>query len=1234
MLLKSEEFELVKQSLPDAFLDVCKNEQESIIRVYPLLSLICKDQMLIAYLHEALKLPSFLLPKNQPSLTQDQLRSLCQSFSDTFTTEAVFKHSLPLILGDFPIHTRPINKAIEVFNQLIEHYHQNYDLDQAGLKGAYHGILEALNQHGSFCYSHYIWQLILLLNGWSKEHLERFFKKHEAILANNCDSKDEQTIPTQEHKALSNLPDTPIKFEELSQNTQPHHNPFVPNYNHNINRAGRLATETYFLLLNAFGMKVGGHFDAQVHYAPRLIPLNQLHSAIARQLSHRLEVPQTINFEMWLELTINELGIRYVQTANSELYVTPFLTQPLSSLTPEKIRGALEKGLLELENEPLHPDPSDLKIIADYLFELLQGFQIQPGQALGIGANWDGTVNLSNEAGAYPFKFIEGETNWGERFKQISLLRAGSAEIYMNAAKGVKYEFQALVKGFQLASQLKPSEHKETIYKALVDNLMTDLLPEPAYFENSEYPKHRKQHLVKLDKSGQQIIESFYIPCNNGTYFKDREGKFKQTPMYRRAGTLDVQVFPKNIVCSAESGASYAENLLAPHRLQYLQSLHASTRGHMAYNPLGRHSFLPDVFYGEVLRNDNGDLIPFAGVVPKNLDKHLKLPKELCASFVFRMLHSSRLMVGCPTFHEACNRIKSRFLPREKPLPGLPNLAFGIHISQLHQTLQSFLEHREPNFSQCEKAFFSLFKNIVYHLYGYGKEDKHFRSNYTVLINDPHSFHPANRATCEKIIRYLSVNNPVFLSPTAKKSFDECLNYLRVIVQYFFPTPTDQLAKEIAKQAKIHTKNLVNSTAIKTYFSGLKASANLSPRQTPGMAYAALKYGSASKAIINDYGRMHSEGFLSYYRDPEGTPYGEPQTYETELDLAAKLLGASLQLAHRYNLFSLIREPLVQPYLQAKEMAALHRNQKLKPLWITLGAMKGFFWNGVCQGTWKTLKTPIAMIADFLSLLDNDEINKEKNYALAISAAPLNEPNNKVKLIAKIRDFILQMLIANTSNAQAKKSELINYSAIIISELHSLPEEELELWRQHLKDTFPLNQSHLSRLSNPFSRDLDGNNFVEKQVLIYLQNHTQRVTKDLIYAVFKCIVDPTFSIQPKKSLAEARSFWKLNKEQKKALKDFIALYNELPADQRHKFTQLFQFDGKIHQALIKKDKLIHLLQHWLSSIFNGERVIQTPLAQQAVPINEQAEIGNGLNHSILGRAPRNDLSPKDHAHNK
>jgi len=825
-MLDEKQVEKIKQYLPLYFRQYVKNDDDSMARVYPLLSLLCKDAVLLDKVRDSF---NFTVPVQ---LSESESLAKAAELTDKWLESKVctdpttfFIYRLPVVLGEFPIHTRAINQAIRKFNSYVEKYHKDPeekkpDLDPAEIDKAFREILIAIKEHGQTCDSASLWQLLNLMSGWlpsSKEYVMEF--PYLFYPTYKCAKPVAEVKEVKEVKA-SKLPERvkPTVIESKEPAPTVSAKTFERNSNYNFTRAGRLAPETYTLLLNAFGMKIGGHFDGLAKQPPQFIPIEILHEIIHRQLSHQMMIPQSVFFDIWIEDTLIALGLQM-----SDGLVNPFLSDPISFLNPNKIKEMLEKTYPDTEEFTVSDE--DKNRISEYLSGLLLSFQFNPGQALGIGANHDGTVNLSNDSGSYPFKMSESETHWGERFKQISLHRQGPSEALMDVMwNGLKFELGTIFSHPEYMRTLKPSEYPTVLRNAIIDNLVAELFPLPAYHDNVKYEKFQKQHVVRQNENGDTVIDSFYVPNAKGIFF-DKDGEKKQTPMHRRAGTLDVQPFPRKTASCDDVRNSSGNNPHVPLEIQYAQSMYKTVRGHIVYDPIHPDQFLPDAFYGQVFLSENGDYGIYIGVMPKHYDRIFKQDSELCASFVIRMLQSSRIMEYCPTFRENYEQIKTLFLPDSKNTPPeLPPIKVSRHIKDLHAKFVEALADPARKYNQCQQVFYSLFRNCIYNLYEVfsTSTDEHYKTQFIQLMTSHDSFYPMTRANADRLIRELTVNRPVSDSATALQHYDATIEYLRKLIIYFYPTPSNEVAEKIKAEADAYIKPLLKSPGIRQYFADQK----------------------------------------------------------------------------------------------------------------------------------------------------------------------------------------------------------------------------------------------------------------------------------------------------------------------------------------------------------------------------------------------------------------------------
>jgi hypothetical protein len=1118
------------------------------------------------------------IPSSKTSLEQG-LALITQLRNTSCSHNAPFKYRLPSFLGEYPIHSRNINSKINQFNQLIEQYYADpvfaKPLNDVALNEAYQALLLAIEKHHIGCTLNSLWHLLKALSAWSAEPIENLLRVHPGLLSPSINATE--TVQPQPDPLLSTQPVNRIT-QPISASKQANPQPFTANFNYTINEAGRLEQSNY-LLLNGFALKPGGHTDALTKKVPDFLPWAQWQCIIRRQLSQLIELPADDEFFDWLQTVLQRLGIEFItlQSSSYKCYISPFLNHKttLAAMNEEMVLCILQE---QCEQTEVAIEATHLPIISRYLIRFLHQFQFNRGLALGIGANWGGVVSDSNEAGADAFRFNDSE--WASHFKNLSIHRQGPAEAYMNAAIGVKYELGALLSNFEYMTQLQPSEHTNTLYNALVDNLVTELFPEPPYFENAAYTKYRRHYAVAQTDHGMQQITFFYQPDPQGTYFKDKKGEYKQTPMFRQAGSLVVEPFPRDTASSGDCFQSLSvANPLWPLQLQYAQSSSNSMRGHIVYNPIGPDEFIPDTFYGQIIRESDEVFVPFIGVIPKNFDKNFK-QIELCASFVIRMLQSSRLMTYCPAFNAYYCAILTRFLPLAEanipPLPGQVNVA----IKRKWQALEHALHDPERTATACHKALFALFKELIYSLYSVTKEDVDLHYYFVELTTSPDALQPQNRATCERLIRELTTLKPLLTPSNAnsRQYYDAILHYLSELTGFFYPNPSDETAKSVAQQARLHAQSLLTLPEIKAYFSDLSKQhqANISPRVSPGLMHDAIKYQRPSPEIRRDlYRRRHETNFHSGFRDVDGNQIVRPSSREKLLDKTIKTIGALLPLIYRdKSIFSLITQPFSQAFIMGRR--TYYTQERYKTLLTILSGVGGFIY-GTALGTSYALKTlPIAIYDGWFA----PTVQQQKaNHILAISAAPGNEAGLHVKAVMAIRDHLLQ-LIATANTHETSIEQLISLLVTHVKQIHpSLLSGKMttqERYQQILLETFPLSAAEWQHLFEPVISV--GSNKALQQII---NQYALQIDCALVYALYECLTAPNCEQDTKKVIKDVTDKHKLSDLQDKALAALVNYYASNPAAKRKDMAQ-YNFHGPTIKKLKQKEQSLRKIQTWMN----------------------------------------------------
>lgn len=1152
-------------------------------RAYFLLAMLSDDDCvhrLCEQLQEQYKVqPSSKTPLEQAlSLITQLQESPCNHL-------APFKYRLPNFLGEYPIHSREINSKIKQFNQLIEAYHADdhaKELDASALDKAYQDVLFALKDHYMGCNINSLWQLLKAMSAWSTAPIEMFLPNYPYLLSPVAHTDNPAQV---ESISLSKKLVDPIA-QPLSTNKNVETQPFTSTFDYQINEAGRIADKSVYLSLHGFALKPGGHADALAKKIPDFLPWVQWQSNIRRQLSQLINLSLNDEFFDWLQTVLQRLGVEFITLKSSsyECYVSPFLNHKtiLNSLNEEMVLRILQE---QCEQADITIGAENLPIIGRYLMRFLQRFQFNRGEALGIGANWGGVVSDSNEAGVDAFRFNDPE--WALHFRNLSLHRQGPSEARMNAAIGIKYELQALLSSFEYMTQLQPSEHANTLYNALVDNLVTSLFPEPPYFENPAYAKYRRHYVVNDTDEGMQQIDFFYQPDPQGTYFKTNKGDYKQTPMFRQAGSLVVEAFPRDTGSGDCAQSLSVANPLWPLQLQYAQSSSTGMRGHLVYNPIGPDEFIPDAFYGQVIREAEDFFVPFIGVIPKNFDKHFK-QVELCASFVIRMLQSSRLMAYCPTFSAYYFAIAARFLPPiDGATPLLPSHT-NIEINRKWKMLDKILHDPQRTAEVCHKAFFSLFKELIYSLYPLTQEDADLHYYFVELTSSPDAFAPQNRATCDRLIRELTTLKPL-QNIMELQHYENTLSYLRQLTDFFYPSPSDETAQAIAQQARLHAKPLLVLQEIKEYFADLSKNpaANISPKVSPGLMYDALKYQAPSPAISQDfYSRRHTMNFHSGYRDLDGNQIVRPSTREAWLDIMVKTGGALLPLIRRdKTFFSLLTQPFAQAYIAGYQKYSTQERYKLLK---AIGSGIGGFVYGTGLGASHALSSIPRTL--YNSLFTSAIQQQKADHSLAISSAPSNEPGARVQAIMDIRDHLLQ-LMATVNGHSPSKEELINRLLTHVKKIHpSLFSGRITKeirYKQILLNAFPLEASEWQQLFVPVI-DTGSNKVLER----IINKHVLQIDNVLIYALYECLTMPNFEQETREKIKIIIDKHKLKNPQDKALTALAVYYANNPDAKRKDIAQ-FRFNGPALTKLKEKEQGLHKIQTWINNALDIQWGLET-----------------------------------------
>lgn len=1181
-------------------------------------------------------------------------------------------YRLPIIIGEYPRHTKVINKAIKKFNQLIENYHQeskaehSAELDGEKLNQYFFDIIDAIATHGRYCFADSLTDLINMLHGYSCIDLTLEKEQKKISLE---EKKEGELIEPAKPKQSKNEDHSLVKIITAKEKNNPgSKNPFIEQCTYAINRAGRLESENSKLVVNGFGLKFGGHFDGLLTHTPNLLQVGDFYSIAWRQLSQRMGIPldksdDALKLKLVLLGTLKSLGMVVESTSElsdpSDYYISPFSTQPQAMMTPSSIKKILIEAI---DIHKLALSDEDLLTVSEYLSQVLFRMQFNVSQALGIGADGDGAVSFSNTGRDHTFEFDRNETEWGSRFANISLHRQGPSQAYMDASKGVRHELAAaFLTETERMSQLQRSEYEETIYNALIDNLVTDLFPDPNHFENTKYKKFRTQHILTRDDSGHTALSSYQEESPTGIFKENGQ----TTPCHRRAGTIDVQQLPKDIGGVSERLKSFnSGNPLAARQFQYAQAMHGGVRGHFVYNPLGPDSFIADMYNGQLIKNSDGSFLPFIGVIPKNFDKEFKQSNELCASFVVRMLHSSRLMTHCPTFSLNYHRIKTSFLPKIEMIPDLPDvLSDSSFMQNKIKKLKASLEKKpdELSFSESEKLFASLFKNIVYQLRTPGMKDENFINFHFQLIKDEKFLTVLNRETFEKTIRILEINAPQNNDIDTKKYLAK-VAYLKKLTKAYYPEVSTETAQKIAKLAKVYSKPLTRHAAVQDYFKLLKKNpqANLSRKQSPAMALMSLKRNQtlAQKRAVFD--EMHTKNFMAGYRDPDGSMAIKPTTVDQYLDFAAKGVEKfSVGVQNDSNpLGQIITAPLTAAYYGAKRSYNSTDSVLASVCTVPLGFTTGLV-SGSNESAFKMLsygmrfatrpgirakdavlyctskidtstskgKAALAVlfipalvgvvvgtVESILKLLYDctlhpvDDIAKfcmnqiyKENSCTPIIDSPLNIPalpDNEPGFKIKMSD-----LTRDTILEPITRSMLIKKLRLIVEEIIKVAHPDVTTEKRQYIAGQLISESILS--------DKEWENFYEYFKSLgdlgkILDHSKDKINSQLISAVFRCFLVRTSHNDRLKMAAQMSATYKLLPEQKEVLNNLLVFYNNFPS-QQEKLIMQFSEEGEIKNILNKIDYYAQKIYDSCMEAFDSEKVNDLSETKKSIIKNSKAQ---------------------------
>lgn len=1265
--LSADEQESLAKTLNNYFPNYGENIQWE--NASPLLAMLTPDRELAKKIkiEQQLLLESKNTFKNLPILCD---RFVKKGLLQESKIENPYYYRLPIVLGEYPRHTKVINNAIKQFNTLIETYHKEYKQKSSSvingdqLNEAFLKIVRKINQHGPYCFANSLTDLINMMHGYSVIDMN-FEDQQKGLEINEKKEASPVTISeTQKSEKIKRKKEKQrIKIISAKEkNIRGTEKPFIQQSKYSINKAGRLTAESSKLVVNGFGLKFGGHFDATSTRTPSLIQVGDFYAILWRQLSQKMKLPiedsdEAVRLKALLLTTLKSLGMIVESTTGSsdpnEQFINPFSSQPQAFIKPSIVLGLIKDAVRQSkEFQKLKLSENNFLTLSDYVAQTIYRMQNNISEALGIGANDDFTVSLTNDARDYSYQFNQEELEWAKRFAQISLHRQGPAQAYMNAMNGVIHELlAAFIVEAKRMSQLQRSEYLQTIYNAIIDNAVTDFFEHPDFLENSKYTKNQKQFVFTKDDKEHTHISSYTEESPTGIF----KSNGQTTPRFRHAGTIDVHPLPKDHPGVSEGSKSInSRNPLAAKQFQYAHSLQSGTRGDYVYNPIGPDGFIEDMFNGQLIQNSDGSFLPFIGVIPKNFDKVFAQPKELCASFVIRMLHSSRMLTNCPTFRLNYDRFKSNFLPKKNKIPDLPDLLFNSKpLQDLITELKASLDMSQESlsFEKSEKILTSLFKNIIYLLREPGMDDDAFCVFHYHLIKDPSFLRQTSRAHFEKIIRILKINAPNKNSDTNKK-FMSKIAYLEKLVRAFYPKTNEKTAKKIKKIAKKYQKQLLLHKDIQEYFDILSENSqiNLSRDQSPGMLYMKLEEDSSiEKPTLADkwayYDRMHQKNFPAGYRDPEGSVLVYPTISDQFLDYLAKGVAKfSASMQHNENpIGQVISAPFIGAFNGVKNTYTNTESTVAKMITVPLGFAGGLI-GGATEGGFKLLSYGLKII--FLP-----GVRAKDAVSLYTAKIDTSTPAGKASMLGVLFPALFGF-IGGAGESVAKLLYDCTISPIdglagLLEDKPSkkgpeLPVSEIGLYMQATPDNAPgfkikINDrtrdvllEQISRLSlikklrsivneiivvahhdlslNDKQRETVAEQLVSEFILTKIEwlefyyNYKSRgelgtllnsnyvlINSQLVSAIYRCFLEGVNKITKRKMAKHVDEIYKLLPEQKSVLNKLIEYYISHP-DEHESLIELFSEEGEIRSHLKRIDSYTHKLHDAVMQTFSIDKV--------------------------------------------
>lgn len=325
------------------------------------------------------------------------------------------------------------------------------------------------------------------------------------------------------------------------------------------------------------------------------------------------------------------------------------------------------------------------------VYRLIQDFltdnRLLDYEVLGIGANRNGDLDRSADAKQTNVVRIN-HGPMANAFRALCLHRQGPIEAKMNAMRGVPIALKNMLVG-ESATHTGKARYRDDLEKALVDVLVTRWLSPPESGEANPRYKQFSRKLVKIDGRCQE------------TWCPDPEGLYYYRGAWGGAQSFDSQNMQRVPFVISETGKVRAfgdpqssdSSSAAMLKAQYHQL--GLRRGDWLYSDTDRVLGFVERHDGQYLLSAKADIANTAdmaalqrsawkvgqGFMPLNLEKYFQFPRELCASFIQRMLTAAYHQTHSPLFEAVL--AESGLAILKASMPNLAPELFDVNQSDI-----------------------------------------------------------------------------------------------------------------------------------------------------------------------------------------------------------------------------------------------------------------------------------------------------------------------------------------------------------------------------------------------------------------------------------------------------------------------------------------------------------------------------------------------------------------------